>query len=816
MTNQEASAARASTKIHRKEVFIMFSMLMLIGCLVFYKFIIGSAVYLFKDIGSDTLNTFYPAFINIAETIWRGELPGWSFEQGLGQNVFPFSLSDPTTYPLYLLGSENLAFGIIWGELFKIICCGLLFFCFLKKLTVDTRAAYMGGLLYAFSGFMIIGSGWYIFSTLGLYVALTLLSFEMLYLEKKWWLFPISVALLAALNVVSLYTCSLFLFLYVLFRVFGDEAVDFKRFPQLLIRMLLLGGLGILISSAFALPNLMQMIDSPRVSGGASHTNMLAATPVLELGSASYLLTLLMRTFSSDLLGNGNSYTGWGNYLEAPLSYCGLITLLLIPQLFSFLKTWQRVIYGAFLGIFIFAEIFPWFRKGFWLFQGDYFRDFSLYLAIIFILFSVFALDKIIKNGKANLLVLGASLSVLLIALYFPYGINVYNGYGLKSVIDSVTQRNVTLFIIMLTFSLTLFSVNKFRQYAPVFLIVMVIAELSSFSENTVNKRDALSKVELNKKTGYNDYSNEAIAFIKQQDSSFYRIEKNYGSTPAMHGSLNDSKVQHYFGSSSYHSFNQLNYINFLSTCDVLDAKNEDETRWSAGVKSTPLLQVLMGVRYFLFMGDWESFPTLADKYAVLGKFGNVTVLKSKFAIPMGVAYDTYMTQSDFNRLDATRKRVALLKAIMIPDTLAADVSAMRKISVDEIPVFANGVDELTIEIGADADKLKSSSLHIDSFSNNHIDGKISTQIKQLVFFSFPFDRGWSVQVNGKDSDMLMVNGGLSAVLVEPGENSMSLRYFPPYIKTGLYLTLLGLFIFLGLLFRSRKFTDQGSFALKS
>ncbi|MEQ1527291.1 MAG: hypothetical protein ABL911_11180, partial [Gallionella sp.] len=72
----------------------MLSLLMLLGGLIFHKFILGSAVYLFKDIGSDTLNTFYPAFINIAETLWRGELPGWSFEQGLGQNVFPFSLSD--------------------------------------------------------------------------------------------------------------------------------------------------------------------------------------------------------------------------------------------------------------------------------------------------------------------------------------------------------------------------------------------------------------------------------------------------------------------------------------------------------------------------------------------------------------------------------------------------------------------------------------------------------------------------------------------------------------------------------------------------
>ncbi len=805
MSNQRLLEKEPSY-IFKKEISVMFGMLALLCLTVFWKFVIGDAVYLFKDIGSDTLNTFYPTFINIAETLWRGELPGWSFEQGLGQNVFPFSLSDPTTYPLYLLGNGRLSVGIVWVEMFKIICSGLLFFCFLKKLKVDAYAAYMGGLLYAFSGFMIIGSGWYIFSTLGLYVALLLLSFEMLYSEQKWWLFPVTVALIAAYNIFSLYTCSIFLLLYVIFRVLGDKQESGKQLTKLLVKMVILGAIGISISTVFSLPNLMQMFASPRVSGEASHVNSLFSTPVFQLGSGSYLLSLLMRTFSNDLLGNGSAYTGWSNYPDAPLSYCGLITLFLIPQLFIFLKVRQRMVYGALLGIFIFVEIFPWFRSGFWLFQGDYFRDFSLYAAIVFVLFSAIALDKIIKGSKVNLYVLGISLSVLLVSLHFPYQINTRNDFGLRFVIDNEIQNKVTVFLMMLAFSLTLFSFNRFRQYLPFLMIAIVALEAVSFAQYTVNKRDVLSASELTKKVGYNDYSNEAINFIKRQDNGFFRIEKNYWSTPAMHTSFNDSKVQHYFGSSSYSSFNQINYINFLSICDVLDSKNEDQTRWTDGVKSTPLLQVLTGIQYFLFKGDWESYPVLRSSYSELGRFGDVTVLKSKFSIPMGVAYDTYITQSDFNKLNSTRKRVALLKAIMIPDMLAPDVAAMRKISLDEIPVFSTDTDELAIEIGADTDKLKASSLHISSFSNNHIDGEINTKIKQLVFFSFPFDEGWSATVNGKDVDMLMVDGGLSAVIAEPGVNVISLRYFPPYVKTGLCLTLLGLLIFAVLLFKVKKF----------
>lgn len=771
---------------------------MLLSFIVFHKFIFGFAVYLFNDIGGDTLNVYYPTFINISGTLWAGNLPGWSFEQGLGQNVFPFSLSDPSVYFLYLLGGDNLAFGIVWVEIFKIIGSGLLFFCFLKKLKLHTNAAYIGSLLYAFSGFMIVGGGWYIFSTLGLYTALLLLSFEMLYSENKWWLFPISISLIAAYNFVSLYTCCQFLLFYILFRVLAGEKNNLTL-PALFLRLLLLGALGILISAVFSIPNLLQMLDSPRLSGNASYTNKLSSLPMFEVGSGNYLLTILMRTFSSDLLGNGNAFKGWYDYLEAPMSYCGLVSLLLIPQVFGFLKARQRIVYGAFIGVFIFAEIFPWFRRGFWLFQGDYFRDFSLYGSIIFIIVSMMGLDKIIKGQKINLWALAASFLALMMLLYFPYDLHLKDMYGnaveWQTAIDGSVQAKVALFLVLITACLIFFSVEKYRKYAQLFLLTITIVELASFNYDTVNKRDAVAAADLHNRI---ENSIKAITFIKHQDREFFRIEKNYGG-------FNDSKVQHYFGSSSYHSFNQLNYINFLSALDVLDPSNEIQTRWADGVKNSMLLQILTGVKYFLFRGNLESSPALTNLYTKIGSFNNVTVLKSKYALPLGVAYDTYMVQSDFDRLDTHRKQIALLKAVVIPDNLETSLSTMIKISGGDLPAYDYSLPELAM----DTDKLKVNSLHIDSFSNNSIDGEINTKIRQLVFFSFPFDSGWKAKVNGNDAAILMVDGGLSAISVDPGSNAVSLRFSPPFVKKGLYLTLLGLLIFGVIMFRYTDFLTK-------
>jgi len=776
----------------------MLCLLVFLCGIVFHKFIFDYSVYIFKDIGSDTLNAFYPSFVQIAEILWSGSIPGWSFEQGMGQNIFPFSLNDPTVYLLYFLGSKNLSFGIIWMEIFKILGSGLLFFLFLKKIGVGAIAGYIGGLLYAFSGFMVVGGSWYGFSTLGFYVALMLYSFELLYVENKWWLFPISITLIASLNVVSLYTCSLLLSAYIFFRVIGDEKINLKKLSSLFSSVLLLGTLGVLISSVLLLPNLLQMLGSPRVLGSSSQFIELASIPIFEIGNAHYLITLIMRTFSSDLLGNGSNYIGWGNYLEAPMSYCGLICLLLAPQIFHFLNKRQKLVYGIFIGTYIFFEIFPWFRRCFWLFQGDYFRDLSLHVSAIIILFSALTIDKIIKGGKINLLLLTVSFLALIIVLYFPYNVDLLDKYNNVIEWPSINvniQNRIAVFLALLSVTLYFSRFEKYKKTAVVCLITLTIAELALFSYESINKRDAMNIANLNNKNGYNDYSVEAIAYIKELDKNFFRVEKNYGSSPAILASLNDSMVQHYFGSSSYVSFNQPNYINFLKQCDILDPKIETEgrSRWITGVKNSPVLHILTGVKYFLFKGNWSSHPILTNIYNKIGQFGNVSVLESDFALPLGVAYDTFIVQSDFNKLDTPNKHIALLKAVMIPDSQASELSELKRISGSNLPSISTYISE---GLMIDTNRLKSNSFHISFFSNNSIEGEIHTNTTQLLFFSFPFDNGWKAIINGEASTVHMVDGGLTAILVKPGNNVISLRYTPPFVKYGLFLTMLGVFIF--------------------
>src|ERR1700758_4161248 len=85
---------------------IALGIISLIAFICFKDFILHQKIYLFKDIGSDSLNA------------------SWPFNMGMGQNILSFSFYDPFDYILYLFGKNNMPSLIIYKELVKILLAG--------------------------------------------------------------------------------------------------------------------------------------------------------------------------------------------------------------------------------------------------------------------------------------------------------------------------------------------------------------------------------------------------------------------------------------------------------------------------------------------------------------------------------------------------------------------------------------------------------------------------------------------------------------------------------------------------------------------
>ena len=111
--------------------------------------------------------------------------------QGMGQNMFPFWLSDFFTNILALFSKDKIPYLLAYVEIIKIILCGIIFYRYLVKLKISEFAASVVAFLFAFSGYVILGGCWTVFSTEALYIAIILFGFERWLNDEKWFWFVV-------------------------------------------------------------------------------------------------------------------------------------------------------------------------------------------------------------------------------------------------------------------------------------------------------------------------------------------------------------------------------------------------------------------------------------------------------------------------------------------------------------------------------------------------------------------------------------------------------------------------------------------------
>jgi uncharacterized membrane protein YfhO len=774
-----------------KGLYLFIGLAVFIGSIVFWNYLTFKNLYLFKDIGSDTVNFSYPQFIYLRDYLHSEGMPKWSMNQGMGQNIFPFILRDPFDLFLYAMDRNSLAYGIIYIEFIKIILGGLFFYLYLKTIRMTTFVSVIGGLVFSFCGFMILGSGWYIFTYEALCAAVLLYSFERLFLHNKNLLFPIVIAFISASMPFNLYLYGVFFLIYVLFRYFSEKEWNPKQFSGLMLKLIGLGLLGVAISGVFFFSNVQQLIESPRVSGESSYFQKLSSTPFLSTSDANSNVTSIMRLFSSDLLGTGLSFKGAYNYLEAPLLYCGLLILLLVPQVFSFISKRNKIIYSVFLAIWILPVIFPFFRYAFWLFSGDYYRAYSFFVSFALIITGLIALRRIETEFKINYPVLIITVIVLFILLYYPYfpGVNP---------VEKDVRSVVTLFLVAYALIIAAFGYKKFKFNIQVITLFLLVIELSYLSHITVNKRNPVSEKEFYQKTGYNDYSLNVIDSLNKNDKDWYRIDKYYGSGPAVHASLNDALIQNYKGTSCYYSFNQKYYINFLQDVGIINGSEESQTRWASGLRGWPILESFGSVKYSLSKNPDNTF--MHATFDSIIQVEDVKLFRNKNFLPLGFTYDRYMKRSDFKKMSNFQKNIMLLNAFVVEDSLEANFKQFLSYDLKDT------TNNLILDtLAADANRLKTETLKITISGQSRIKGNIKTSVNKLLFFSIPYDKGWTALLDGQPAELQLVNVGFMGIPLSPGQHEVELNFYPRFVKQGAWISLAGLLIYALLIWWQRR-----------
>ena len=790
-----------SEKIKGKGLYLLLGAIIVACGIVFKDYITLEKVYLFKDIGSDSINIYYPGIAQLSDYIKENGIPSWTFSQGMGQNVFPLWLGDVFSNIIELLSKEKIPYTLAYAEIIKILLCGTVFYRYLLQLKISEFVSCVIAFLFAFSGYIILGGCWTIFSSEALYVALILYGFEKWLNDGKWVWFVAGITLMSFLQPFFLFPYAIFLAAYIPVRYNDVQPGGWKKFPVFILKTIGLTILGVAISAYQLFPDLLQYIESPRVSGESGFAEILKAQPVFGVADSFLRFTTAFRAFGSDMLGTGNEFRGWNNYLEAPLFYCGILCLITFPQAFTSLNKKQKIAYGIFAGLFFIPILFPYFRYVFWAYTGNYFRAFSLVITLMLLIFSAKALDNIIKTGKVNFTVLGITVAFLLFLLFTPSkefatGINL----GLRSF--------ATLLVIVYAGLLFGFSrKGELRKISRITIVVVCFAEIIYFSSQTVNERDVVTGDELKERIGYNDYALDAIKYIKNTDKSFYRINKDYGSGVSIHQSINDAKVQGYYGTSSYNSFNQKNYIKFLSSMDMIDPKDENATRWAMGLENRPVLFSIIGGKYWLAKLVGHQFEKVGYDY--VAKFGNISLFKNRYALPLAFAYRQVLDNGSFKTLSRLQKDIYLLRGCVVANEDADLLAAGNKFNIAD----TTGLFSLDL-YGQYVSALRRDTLAITHFKEDHIKGVINSSAPEILFFSIPLDEGWSATINGSPAKIYNINCGLMGLKIPAGKSEVDLSFESRLMKKGAMVSLFSILVFTGLFaadkLRNKKSTTAG------
>lgn len=765
-------------------IFIFLSLI--VSSIIFKNFFFGDFLYFFKDIGSDTINITLPNFIEGQRlTNSEGYFKTWSFYSGMGRPTGNALSLDPFIFIFKILkdtfGINALYYRIFIIYFLYILPSGIVAFYYFKTLGLKNISLIIGGLLFEFSGYMIIGSQWGHAYKIFFFI-FYIFSFEQILVKNRWYFFPFAVFFQAA-NLYLLATNTLFLFIYSIVRYFENENSSIKNYLFLLLKMAGLGLLGIALNAPRAWTNFSKMFFSPRVSGSVNQTNILLENPE-QFESSLRNITTILRFYANDLLGTGSNFKGWYNYLEAPIFYIGLLPLLIFSSVFIFVNKRKKILFGLLLSFWFIVAFTPTLRHSINFFMGNYFKNtIDVFVPFTILFTGIYSFNKFLETDKKiNPLILIITAGIQLLLLHYPYF--EFN----NQIINFNMKLIISLFIIVYTLLLYLISQNKKLINLKYLFLLFLVIELVYIDSPALNNRDIYLKNEIiGDNAGYNDITIDAIEFIYQNDNEkFFRIEKDYSSGNSIHGSLNDAKAQGYFGTTSYSSFNQLNYIKFLQEIEVIEKGSEAQTRWNSGVRGIPLMMTFASVKYFI-TEDFNN-PLRHSGYDSIATFENVIVLENKNFLPIGFTYDKYLLYNDFSKLNKFKKQQALLKAIVIDDIVQAQ--NLKPFDTNELePIDSFSVAKYIEMI----DSLKTSSFNITDFKHKQIKGNITIKKSGMLFFTIPYDEGWTIFVNGVANKPLKSNIGFMSIYLEQGNYELVLERKPQFFILTLSLAIISL-----------------------
>lgn len=699
---------------------------------------------------------------------------GWSWTTDLGANFIG-------SYTFYLLGSPFFWLTIPFPSeavpylmapllVLKFACASLTGFVYLRRYVRRESWAVVGGLLYAFSGFSVYNVFFNHFHEAIIMFPLMLAALDEYMETRRRGVFALAVFGCCFINYYFFVGQVAFCLIYWFVRMFaGSWRIGLRDFLLLALEAVL----GVAMSGVLLVPSVLAVLQNPRVDNPPEGWNAL-----LYDRNQRYLHIIECFFFPPDIPARPNftpdSGSKWAS-LGAWLPLFGMTGVIAWLQMHR--RHWVRRI----LGICFLMAMVPILNSAFQLFNSSYYARWFYMITLMMSLATILSLESNRVDWKRAIkwntaIVLAIALSVGLM----PYteeqdGVTV-TLFGLEDY-PSRLWSYFAISMLCLGLLAVIFRFRKrnprlFRQSIAACLagtcVLYSIFVLALGKTQTENAHDHLIPYSLN---GGEDV--DVPGGLENCRSDFYEATDNAGmfwqipNIQAFHSIVPGSIMEFYpsigvtrdVGSRAEVSHYGLRA---LVSCKWLFDDDHDSEYFGGALRDNPQ------------MPGWTFYENQ----------NGFDVWENEYYIPMGFSYDYCVSRDTYNATSESDRELLMLKALVLENE---DVEKYSDI-LPEITDTSNL--SFTKEAYFD-DCIARRETSCTSFSrdNQGFSAVSEGEKERLVFFSVPYEDGWSATVNGKEAEIIKVNVGFMAVKVPAGEADIRFTYRTPGLFAGLLLT---------------------------
>lgn len=725
----------------RKKTYI-FAIHYFIAVIIILPFILknGGILTMCEDFNAETIPYLY--FIH--DSIYAGDF-GWNYFFDLGgdavQSLSSIGAFNPTTLLNALLPRNIIIYALPWFVMLRYALMGLGAFVYIKRYVRKESSAFIGSLVYAFSGFSACMLVFNFINDAFIIFPFVLWSLDELVLENHRGVFAIFIFITALSSPSTLVMEVFFLAIY----FFIHFLIENLQYIRKILECVWEGFLGIGMALISFGTQLFILTGSSRLTNDS-----LLGKDALSFSSINIMLWLRALVLPGETMSNSSSIVGtdWtGNAAYLPMIGITLALAYFLKKE----KDWITRILAAELVI----SLIPCLNNMFMLEMAYPYRRWYAFGLLIMALASARVLDetqkyKIKESGFiALMLILGYWFVVNFVKWDENGSLPVYSAFRFK----------IRIMVAVIGVICTILLSCKYVQNSKVIAIktticVILFAVLCNCMMLSEYKGDSAHAIEENQTYQVLNELQYPANVLHNKEILPYRIAFNNN---------------YYNYGMMYYLPSRMSFISLVSGSiskfyQELGTPRTTNSPWGPNGTNT-----LVSTRYYVMLNKNRNLNLIEKK-----NNGNkdIYLYEDTSALPIGFTYDSYMTSEELNSVPLENKAYAALSTLIVSEK---DVDEVKELLPHtDMDFVENEVTEKKIQ-KQKLNRREESSTDFQ-YSTTSFNTKIKTTGNRYAFFSIPYNKQWSATVN--ENDVKIIDSiGMMAIPLEEGLNEIQFSY---------------------------------------